>query len=108
MTLSSVVLAVLGVYALGLLCLTIDSVRAGYPLMLKRRGRMRPHWVAWADIGCWPLWMLACMSSWSANHIGDFADWIMRKADAWGEGLMNPLFDIIDPPVEPKRGGDHG
>jgi hypothetical protein len=99
------ILMVLAAYAAVGLWLVIDTVRAHYPMMLKRRGRWRPHWSAWADIACWPLWMVACGSSWIAHRMGDIADATMRKADSWGENLMNPLFDIIDPPIEPKRGG---
>lgn len=86
-----------------------------YPIMLRRRGRLRPHWTTWADAVCWPVWGLAALlgllgggfmtaAMWLANRADDCMIWV----DKVGEGTMNPVFDVLDPPLQPKRGHDDG
>lgn len=98
---------VLAVYAVGGAYLTWYRWAHKYPLTVKRRGRVRPHWSAWADIACWPIWLFAGLSVMLGETLGDAANRIMAQVDRLGEHLMNPVFDIIDPPLEPLRGQRH-
>lgn len=98
---------VAAIYVAGVVCMFVDAWRSNYPLMLKRRGRNRPHWSAWADMMLWPIWLIAGGTVVSGHYLGEFADWVMRQADHFGERLMNPVFDFIDPPLEPSRGQRH-
>ena len=95
---------ILAIYAIGGAYLTWRRWVNKYPLTRKHRGRTRPHWSAWADIACWPIWLTAGLSVMLGEALGDAANRIMAQVDRLGEHLMNPMFDFIDPPIEPAKG----